>query len=111
MLIQEVQGDPDADRLTALSQFLRGRAKDTDAKPQISKQSFMKLAQELGVNVTSANLQSMLERPPLKNLLTTDSQNPDVLTFDMGDKNVAMPVDKAQDIVAKAAKSALNKRT
>jgi hypothetical protein len=89
-----------------------GRAQDTGAKKQISKQAFMSMAQSLDINITASNLQAMVDRPPLKNMLQPIDPQSDMITFKGGETDtVDMPVDKAQDIVAKAAKSALQKRT
>lgn len=113
MLIQEVAQDPRPDRLVGLVDLLAGRAEDTGAKRQISKDTFMSLAQQLGVNITDQNIQDMLNREPLKNLLEPiDPESPNVIVFKGPDQEgIDMPVDKAQDIVAKAAKSALQKRS
>lgn len=111
MLIQEVASDPNPDRLAGLVKFLSGRAEDTGAKKQISKNSFMSMAQQLGVNITPQNLGDMLSRPPLDNMLEPLDPGSDVITFKSGEpQDIDMPVDKAQDIVSKAAKSALQKR-
>lgn len=112
MLITEVAQDPKPDRLVALVTFLSGRADDTGAQKQISKTAFMNMAQQIGINITPQNLQAMVERPPLSNLLEPIDPAADVITFRGGEQErVDMPVNKAQDIVAKAAKSALNKRS
>lgn len=112
MLIKEVASDPKSDRLVALVTFLTGRATDTGAKKQISKDSFMSMAQQLGINITDSNLQSMVDRPPLNNMLEPMDPQSNVIIFKGGKQSgVDMPVDKAQDIVAKAARSALQKRT
>lgn len=112
MRILEVASDPKPDRLVALVTFLTGRAQDTGARKQISKQAFMSMAQQLGVNITDSNLQAMVQRPPLSNMLEPIDPQSDQITFKGGDAGtVDMPVDKAQDIVAKAARSALQKRT
>ena len=52
MRILEVASDPKPDRLVALVTFLTGRAQDTGARKQISKQAFMSMAQQLGINST-----------------------------------------------------------
>jgi hypothetical protein len=112
MRIMEVAGDPNPDRLAGLVKFLSGRAEDTGARKQISKAAFMSMAQQLGVNITDQNLQDMVDQPPLSNMLEPIDPQSDQITFKGGETgNVDMPVDKAQDIVAKAAKSALQKRT
>lgn len=111
MLITEVASDPNPDRLAGLVKFLNGRANDTGAKKQISKNSFMSMAQQLGVNITSQNLGDMLSKPPLNNMLEPLDPASDMITFTSGEsKDINMPVNKAQDIVSKAAKSALQKR-
>lgn len=111
MRILEVVMDPNPDRLTALVKFLNGRATDTGAKKQISKQTFMSMAQQLGVNITDQNLEDMLSRPPLDNLLEPPDPGAPNIQFKTGEPGeVNMPVNKAQDIVSKAAKSALQKR-
>jgi len=100
------------DQLIGLVEFLAGRADDTGARRQISKETFMSMAQTLGININSANIDEILGQPPLSNLLEPLDPGSDVITFRGGDAAVTqMPVNKAQDIVARAAKSALKKRT
>jgi hypothetical protein len=112
MLIEEVAQDPRPDRLVGLVSLLVGRAEDTGARKQISKAAFMSMAQQLGVNITDQNLQGMVSRPPLSNMLEPIDPQSDEITFRGGETDtVDMPVNKAQDIVAKAARSALQKRT
>jgi hypothetical protein len=112
MRILEVASDPRPDRLAGLVKFLAGRADDTGARKQISKAAFMSMAQQLGVNVTDQNLQDMVSRPPLQNMLEPIDPQSDQITFRGGEPgSVNMPVNKAQDIVAQAARSALQKRT
>ena len=103
---------PKPDQLLGLVEFLAGRAEDTGARKQISKAAFINMAQELGINITPSNLAEIAGRPPLSNVLEPVDPNSDVITFQGGEVTpTQMPVNKAQDIVARAAKSALNKRT
>ena len=106
MKIMEVEtGKPD--RLLGLVQFLAGRASDTAAKKQISQTAFVKLAQELGINVTDSNLADIVNQPPLNNILEPLDPASGMITFKGGEKEITqMPVNKAQDIVAKMAKQA-----
>ena len=108
-----VNAAPDPDKLIGLVSFLRGRADDTASdKKQISQAAFMDLAQQLGINLTVQNLSDMASKPPLSNLLEPVDINSGVVVFKGGEPSVtAMPVNRAQDIVAQAAKSALKKRT
>ena len=103
---------PKPDQLLGLVEFLAGRAEDTGARRQISKTAFISMAQELGINITQSNLADIVGRPPLANVLEPVDPNSDVVTFRGGETSpTKMPVNRAQDIVAQAAKSALKKRT
>ena len=101
---------PDPDQLAGLVQFLAGRATDENAKKEISQDAFIKLAQDLDIDINAQNLMDIVAQPPLNNLLEPMDPNTGILTFKgAGEPNVAMPVNKAQDIVAAAAKSAASK--
>lgn len=98
---------PENDQLIGLVQFLRGRAKDTSARAQISQQAFLKLARSLGANITPDNLVQIAGQPPLSNLLEPVDPASGMIVFKGGDPtNINMPVNKAQDIVAGMAKRA-----
>ncbi len=108
MLLKEVTS-PDVDdaKLIGLVEFLAGRADDEAGRKQISQLAFMKLAQQLGINITAQNLGELIDKPPLNNLLEPLDPGSDVITFKGGEQAPSkMPVDKAQDIVAKMAKRA-----
>jgi hypothetical protein len=101
---------PDPEQLSGLVQFLNGRANNTNAKKEISQDAFIKLANDLDINLTAQNLADVVSQEPLSNLLEPVDPNTDVLVFkDAGKLDVAMPVNRAQDIVAAAAKSAAKK--
>ena len=101
---------PDPAQLSGLVQFLNGRATDTSAKKEISQDAFIKLANDLDININPQNLADVVGQEPLSNLLEPMDPNTGVLTFKgAGEPNVAMPVNKAQDIVAAAAKKAASK--
>lgn len=109
MRIVEVSNpaDPDPDRLVGLVQFLAGRADDKAARKQISQTAFCKLARQLGINITPSDLSDLSSVPPLSNLLEPVDIPSGVITFKGGDPaSIAMPVNKAQDIVANMAKRA-----
>jgi hypothetical protein len=116
MLIMEVDtgpgATPDPDKLLGLVQFLNGRAQDTSARKEISQDAFCSLAQSLGINITKQNLPEIIGQPPLSNILEPLQPDTDSLIVYKGGEPAgptAMPVNKAQDIVAAAAKSAANK--
>ena len=101
---------PNPAQLSGLVQFLNGRATDTNAKKEISQDAFIKLANDLDINITPQNLADVVSQEPLSNLLEPMDPNTGVLAFKgAGQPDVAMPVNKAQDIVASAAKSAMNR--
>lgn len=116
MKIFEVEQYPDAtpspEQLLGLVEFLAGRAEDTSSPKKISKDAFISLAQSLGINVTPANLQQIIVQPPLSNILEPfDPQSNEIVYKTSGEESAptAMPVNKAQDIVAQSAKSAMNR--
>jgi hypothetical protein len=93
-----------------LVQFLNGRANDTNARKEISQDAFIKLANDLDINITPQNLADVVSQEPLSNLLEPMDPNTGVLMFKgAGQPDIAMPVNQAQDIVASAAKSAMKK--
>lgn len=98
-------------KLLALTQFLLGRADDTTAKKQISTTAFIELAKSLGVNVTQDTLVDLIAQPPLSNVLEPFEPNSGVVRF-KGNEEVApgMDTDKAEEVVDKNAKKAMNRR-
>lgn len=102
---------PSPDELLGLVQFLSGRAQDTNSQKQISKDAFISLAQSLGINLTPDNVEEIVGQPPLSSVLEPLQPDSSDIVFKGAGKPepVAMPVNKAQDIVAAAAKSAMNK--
>ena len=101
---------PDPKQLLGLVKFLDGRAKDTNAQKQISQDAFIGMAQDLDINITKDNLSNIVSQEPLSNVLEPLDPNSGVVTFKGADIGpTAMPVNKAQDIVAAAAKSAAKK--
>lgn len=99
------------DTLLALSTFLKDRAKDENAKAQISQDTFIDLAKSLGVNVTKSNLGDLISADPLKNMLEPLEPNSDVVRF-KGNTEAAtgMSVDQARAVVDSNAKAALKRR-
>jgi len=101
---------PDPKQLLGLVKFLDGRAKDTNAQKQISQDAFISMAQDLDINITKDNLSSVVSQEPLSNVLEPLDPNSGVVTFKGANIGpTAMPVNRAQDIVAAAAKSAAKK--
>ena len=102
---------PSPDQLLGLVEFLSGRADDQAGSKQISQLAFINLAQSLGSNVTKDNLSELVNQPPLSNVLEPlqpDSDEP--IVFKGGETaDAEMSVNKAENIVASAAKKAAKK--
>jgi hypothetical protein len=114
MRINEVENSnsPDPGKLMGLVNFLAGRADDENAQKQISTDAFISAARSLGFPVNQKNIISIVSQPPLDSLLEpVDPQNPTVIKYkNTGEQGpTQMPVNKAQDIVAAAAKQAAGK--
>lgn len=113
MRINEVEdaNSLDPTKLMGLVNFLAGRAEDQNAQKQISTDAFIAAARDLGFPINQRNIVSVVSQSPLDSVLEPmDPQNPSVIKFKGAETGpTKMPVNKAQDIVAAAAKSASNK--
>lgn len=103
---------PEPQALMGLVSFLAGRSGDTDAKKQIDQRAFVELARGLGITIAPNQLADFVGQPPLSNILeplAPDSQDP--IVFKGGEQPAApdMSVNRAQNIVASAAKSAMRR--
>lgn len=94
-----------AAKLAALGEFLVGRAVDSASSKKISVASFINLAKDMGVSLTDSQLRSMINQPPLSNIISNVTDNE--VMFKGSDKEVGgMSVDQARDTVDSMAKSA-----
>jgi hypothetical protein len=114
MRIDEVENSSSLDptKLMGLVNFLSGRADDQNAQKQISTGAFISAARSLGFPVTEKNIVGVVSTPPLDSVLEPiDPQNPTVIKYKgTGEPGpTQMPVNKAQDIVAASAKSAMQR--
>jgi hypothetical protein len=113
MLIFEVEnaGGVDTGKLMALSQFLAGRANDTNAKKEISTTAFIQRANSMGVNVTPDTIGDLIAKEPLSNLLQPFDPNSNVIRFKGNDEptNTQMDTNQAQKVVDQNAKAAMKR--
>ena len=113
MRIDEVEqpSSLDPNKLMGLVNFLSGRADDENAQKQISTDAFISAARSLGFPVNDKNIVSIVSTPPLDSVLEPiDPNNPGVIMYKgVNTGATQMPVNKAQDIVAAAAKSAMQR--
>ena len=107
MLFREVASDVDTTKLAALSQFLLGRAQDTDAAKTISTDAFVKLAANMGISITPDRLADLIQQPPLNNIIA--NMEGDTITFRGAEVQPAgMTVDQARQTVDAMAKRAID---
>jgi hypothetical protein len=103
--------NPDSQKLLALSQFLSGRSDDENAKKEISQGAFIDLAKSLGVNVTPDNLNELIAKEPLNNILEPLEPNSGVVRFKGNtEAQTGMSVDQARAVVDSNAKAAMKRR-
>jgi len=112
MLIREFsEGGVNTVKLSALIDFLAGRAEDSNAKKQISKQALINSAKNLGINLNDQILDELVLKEPLSNILEPMEPNSDIIRFKGNDEpeSTAMSVDRAEDIVNQNAKAAMRR--
>ena len=113
MRIDEVESGSslDPNKLMGLVNFLSGRADDENAQKQISTDAFISAAQSLGFPVNQRNVVGIVSQPPLDSVLEPiDASNPKIIKYKGASTGATqMPVNKAQDIVAASAKSAMQR--
>ena len=103
--------DPNAQKLLALTTWLADRARDENARGEISQQAFIDVAKSLDVNVTETNLGDLIAKEPLSNVLEPLDPNSGVVRFKGElDTTAGMTVDQARATVDSNAKSALKRR-
>lgn len=115
MLIREFDSAKnDSGKLAALAQLLLSRADDTDAQKTIGIKSFLKLSQNLGVNISADQLRNLAQQPPLNNFVKNvdgDNDTGQVIFKGAEETPTTMPVDQAQKTVDQMAKRAASKAT
>ena len=103
--------NPETGKLLALASFMKSRATDTGAELQIDKNTFLRIAANMGISLSNDQLGELSNQPPLNGVILPVDSLSDVIKF-KGDAPEApgMPdPNQAQEIVANAAKSAMKK--
>lgn len=101
----------DTGKLLQLASFFLRRAEDTGAKPEISKDMFIKMATNYGIMINKDQLVDLANQPPLNTVFDPVEPTSDVIRFKGSEpSDVKLPgPDQSQQIVAKAAKSAMKR--
>lgn len=114
MLIREFALDnsvANSNKLLALVTFLKDRAKDENARAEISQDALIQAAKGLDISLTPESLADMIARDPLKNVLEPLEPNSNVVRFKGNTEEVTgMSVDQARAVVDSNAKAALKRR-
>ena len=114
MLIREFANDNSVqspERILALTKFLKDRAKDENARAQISQDAFIKAANSLNINITKDTLADLISKEPLSNLLEPLEPNSSIIRFKGNtETETGMSVDQARAVVDANAKSAMKRR-
>jgi len=100
---------PSAQQLTALAEYLLGRADDEDTEHTVPIGVFLSMAHNMGVNITDQQLRTIATKDPLKNIISNvDADNIILVGAGVtGDEGAdTMTVDQAQDTVASMADNA-----
>ena len=74
---------PSPDQLLGLVQFLDGRVEDQAGSKQISRHTFINLAQSLGINVTPDNLGQLIDEEPLSNVPEPLDPDSGIISFNL----------------------------
>jgi len=104
MRIQEF-ADTETQKLYAISEFLLGRADDTDTQKSISIPAFIGMARSIGLNLTDQSLRDLATKPPLNKIIVNVTDD-SVIFAGAGEATKVtdkMTVSQAQDTVAKMA--------
>lgn len=112
MRINEVT-EPVTGKLVGLAEFLLGQTVDSAAPKKISLKSFIELAQDVtGSTFTAEQLADLASRPPLNQIIQSVDPAQQQIQFKGSEElPTAMPVDKAQEIVSRAAQRAADRRS
>ena len=100
---------PSAQQLTALAEYLLGRADDEDTQHTVPIGVFISMAHNMGINITDQQLRTLATQDPLKNIIqNVDADNIVLVGAGItGDEGAdTMTVDQAQATVAGMADAA-----
>ena len=100
---------PSAQQLTALAEYLLGRAEDEDTQRTVPIGVFISMAHNMGVNISDKQLRTLATQDPLKNIIqNVDADNIVLVGAGItGDEGAdTMTVDQAQATVAGMADAA-----
>lgn len=108
MRLYEIVGISDNQKLAGLVQLLSGRASDENSRKEISTDSFIKMARNLGIQLSPETITDVIAKPPLNNILEPYQPNSGVVRFRGNDEpDSEMSYNQSEEIVDANAKRAM----
>lgn len=111
MKTSEILHESNLEKLTALGQFLIGRANDQNATSKLSVEAFLSIANKMGIPLDVDSLTDMVQTGELQNIVDTMSGNE--IKFKSAktvDADPTLSIDRARNVVNNMAKRAMKKR-
>ena len=111
MKTSEVLQESNLEQLTALGQFLIGRANDKNATSKLSVDAFISIASKMGIPLDAESLQDMVMQGELAGVI--NDVNDEQISFNSEKQvqdNPELSMDKARNTVNNMAQRAMRKR-
>jgi hypothetical protein len=111
MKASEVLQESNLEQLTALGQFLIGRANDKNATSKLSVDAFISIASKMGIPLDAESLQDMVMQGELAGVI--NDVNDEQISFNSEKQvqdNPELSMDKSRNTVNNMAQRAMRKR-
>jgi hypothetical protein len=111
MKVQDVLQESNLEQLTALGQFLIGRANDKNATSKLSVDAFISIASKMGIPLDAESLQDMVMQGELAGVI--NDVNDEQISFNSEKQvqdNPELSMDKSRNTVNNMAQRAMRKR-
>lgn len=111
MKSHEVLQESNLEQLTALGQFLIGRANDKNSTSKLSVEAFISIAAKMGIPLDAESLQDMVMQGELTNVISNvDNKEISFKSEKQVQDNPELSMDKARNTVNNMAQRAMRKR-
>ncbi len=111
MKVKDVLQESNLEQLTALGQFLIGRANDKNATSKLSVDAFISIASKMGIPLDAESLQDMVMQGELAGVI--NDVNDEQISFNSEKQvqdNPELSMDKSRNTVNNMAQRAMRKR-
>lgn len=111
MKTSEILHESNLEKLTALGQFLIGRANNQNATSKLSVEAFISIAEKMGIPLDVESLQDMVMQGELENVISNmDNKQISFKSKKQVQDNPELSMDKARNAVNNMAQRAMRKR-